>query len=1099
MGVQDLSPKIRPSTKSTNTNLDELIKNRSSPKDTWIGIDMSILLVSISKSNPNIIEQLFSRPICPIHSLNQKIIDKLQVYFECGVTVVCVFDGLPGQLKTDHAHRTRYGNNAELKTELNELYSVTSFESNEDEDNNIKRVRQIRKKLASVNRPDLLFEIKSSLKTKFKERIIFIGSPFEADHQLASLFNQEIIDYVFTNDSDLSVLGKDVILNMRSDKKCFVSRFSELLQTQLPSSVGPQGIPWNEELLHHAACFLGNDFIRRNPGNSASKLEAFVKAITNSNGSLKDEKDIFQYIYQTALNPTNCKREDKDKWTPEAKTSHIKLWKEAMTMFKHGPAFLIIPLHESTSLRDSIISGEFTVKLGSMAGEAHIEWVLPITGRTEYDVLCGRTHLVGFNPDDDVKDALKMRDELKSSDADEYEKRYEDLLKIIFQFEVSIKNAKDITPLVGPIDEKGRELFHGSLLHFEEVPIRYYSKEGLDFWLSSRQIKSPATLPEIRCLVKVIWEKMGTALQPIRKELMRGCSGYCSPEILVPSSSCESVKHLVGDDALEVIRESFPILDDEKFTEMFGKRNGTRKRCIMHVEGGSFDINQIKITKDLIHKDIPTANIIVISAGCSPSQKLKENNKNKFYEIRIVMKMKENWEFGEFLSHPATNCDCPNGCILCAHLGAFYLVLNALRKYDLEKESSDGTSICTGTSFESIRYKFPEPVNDLLSKPMISTYAFPQNTSNNKREQTKYRAAHQKNGRTRNKKRKNGKNKKSKAKKKAKRSRRPDVEDAVDENSERVESASNRPTSIQNRGRANGIVLGSEHSDLIEYALEGIIDATDEPTNPVVLYIDKWLVDIKNGRDTRGAKLKSTKGIDASLVAAAEYRESDLYIAKQTKILLKMEELCSEFNFLKVKDDDGSDSESVSDTSDICEETIRQPEPIALPVIKAVRHNIDREVRRLSRYYDYDKIRLDYIVSELDENSVILKTRAEREDRLDDTRSKSREENTSDMQEARVEEKASESEDSLDDIESDHNDSNHNDSNYNDSNHCASAEFCRCPWVPVTSAHTCTVCKKHVHSFCFGLNIEGGGCKCASCVEPKGVCAHSLMFNPPSR
>ena len=60
-----------------------------------------------------------------------------------------------------------------------------------------------------------------------------------------------------------------------------------------------------------------------------------------------------------------------------------------------------------------------------------------------------------------------MRDELKSSDVDDYEKRYEDLLKIIFQFEV-----KDLTPLVWPIDESGRELFHGSLLNFEEVPIR---------------------------------------------------------------------------------------------------------------------------------------------------------------------------------------------------------------------------------------------------------------------------------------------------------------------------------------------------------------------------------------------------------------------------------------------------------------------------------------------------------------------------------------------------------------------------------------------------------------------------------------------------
>jgi|AntRauTorckE5430_2_1112549.scaffolds.fasta_scaffold03574_2 hypothetical protein len=1071
MGVQDFSPKIRPSLKSTNTNLDELIKNASSPQDTWIGIDMSILLVSISKSNTNICEQLFSRPICPIPSLNQKIIDKLQVYIDCSVTVVCVFDGLPGQLKKNHAHRSRYGNNVELKNELKELYSVSSFECHEDECKNVKRVKEIRKKLASVNRSDLLFEIMESLKTRFKERVIFIGSPFEADHQLASLFKQEIIDYVFTNDSDLSVLGTDVILNTRSDKKCFVSRFSKLLNTQLPSSIGPQGIPWNEEVLHHVACFLGNDFIRRNPGNSVSKLEEFVKAITNSDGSLKNEKDVFDYIFQTALIPTNCTREDKDKWTSDAKILHIKLWKEAMPMFKHGPAFLVFPTHESVPLRDSIVSGEFTVKLGSMAGDIDIDWVLPNTIHTHYDVVCGRTHLVGFNPHDDVKDALAMRDELKSPDNRDI---YEDLLfKKIFQLEVSIKNAKDIAPLSRIVDETGRELFHGSILNFEEVPIRYYSKEALDFWLSSRQIKSPATLQEIKCLVRVIWEMLGPTLQPIAKELMRGCSGYCSPEILVPSTLCKSVAYLEGENVLKIIRKSFPILDDNKFTEMFGKRNGTRKRCIMHVEGGSFDINQIKITKDLIHKDFPDDNILVCSAGCSPSQKLKDNNKNKFYEMRIVIKMNENWEFERFLPHPATNCDCPNGCILCAHLGAFYLIINALRKYDIGNESSDATT--TYTSFESIRNKFPEPINNLLSKPMISTYAFPQNNSKKKQDQKIYRQAHQKNGKYKPQK-KSKNRKKSKSKKKANQSRRSNTKDVQDSDGEtgEQEPVSNRPSSIQNLGSANGIFLGSEHSDLIEYALEGILDATDEPTNTVVLRIDEWLVDIKNARDTRGAELKSIKGIDDSLVAAAKYRESDLYLAKQTKIFTKMEELCSEFNFMKIKKgDDKSDSGSDdSDMSDISHDKIRQPEPIVLPVIKAVAHNVNEEVQRLSRKYDYDKIRLDLIASEIHENEVT--TSSQRQDPRDD------------------------------DAESD-NDVEHSDdsSHHEDPHRCASGQLCRCPWVPVksatTSSHTCAACKKDVHSFCFGLNTEGGQCKCASCVEPKKVCDYSMMFTCPSR
>ena len=49
------------------------------------------------------------------------------------------------------------------------------------------------------------------IKNEFGNNAVIIGPPFEADHQLASLFKQGIIDYVYTNDSDLIVLGCDVI------------------------------------------------------------------------------------------------------------------------------------------------------------------------------------------------------------------------------------------------------------------------------------------------------------------------------------------------------------------------------------------------------------------------------------------------------------------------------------------------------------------------------------------------------------------------------------------------------------------------------------------------------------------------------------------------------------------------------------------------------------------------------------------------------------------------------------------------------------------------------------------------------------------------
>ena len=63
---------------------------------------------------------------------------------------------------------------------------------------------------------------------------------------------------------------------------------------------------------------------------------------------------------------------------------------------------------------------------------------------------------------------------------------------------------------------------------------------------------------------------------------------------------------------------------------------------------------------------------------------------------------------------------------------------------------------------------------------------------------------------------------------------------------------------------------------------------------------------------------------------------------------------------------------------------------------------------------------------------------------------------------------------------------------------CASGKYCRCPWEKSRFAHTCTECKKPVHSFCFGFNEEGGKSKCALCVFPNRVCQYSMQFDPGS-
>ena len=213
MGVKDFMPFVRDSGTATNTRLQDLI--RKYPSKDWIGIDMSILLISAIKSSPNFIDLLFAIPHRPIDGLNDKICSSLSVYVNNGFTVACVFDGTAHQLKIDQAYVSRYGKNEELQLELEELYKQTLFSSAEEENINIAKVKAIRRTLATFNRPDLLHSLTKAIKTQFDNKAICIGAPFEADHQLAAMYNQGIIDYVFSNDSDLSVLGSDVIYNTK--------------------------------------------------------------------------------------------------------------------------------------------------------------------------------------------------------------------------------------------------------------------------------------------------------------------------------------------------------------------------------------------------------------------------------------------------------------------------------------------------------------------------------------------------------------------------------------------------------------------------------------------------------------------------------------------------------------------------------------------------------------------------------------------------------------------------------------------------------------------------------------------------------------------
>jgi len=118
---------------------------------------------------------------------------------------------------------------------LEDLYEIHGRLLNEDE---LKRLQGSPQSLLSLS-SHIFFEIKHFLEKVYPGKVSHIGAPCEADHQLAALFHQGIIHYVYSIDSDLSVLGCDTIDNVCYEKKkhaCWFSNYQGLVESILPKA-----------------------------------------------------------------------------------------------------------------------------------------------------------------------------------------------------------------------------------------------------------------------------------------------------------------------------------------------------------------------------------------------------------------------------------------------------------------------------------------------------------------------------------------------------------------------------------------------------------------------------------------------------------------------------------------------------------------------------------------------------------------------------------------------------------------------------------------------------------------------------------------------
>ena len=127
--------------------------------------------------------------------------------------------------------------------------------------------------------------------------------------------------------------------------------------------------------------------------------------------------------------------------------------------------------------------------------------------------------------------------------------------------------------------------------------------------------------------------------KPFPKKLRVGISGWFEYVIFAPRNERVEAEWKYGEDLLGIIRNLrlIPLMNEQVFTDLFGKRYSARYRVMKHITGGSVDIRQIKVTQDMICKLEKTWNLVVFQYTSAASQKLGKQTKP--YSVRVVVKV----------------------------------------------------------------------------------------------------------------------------------------------------------------------------------------------------------------------------------------------------------------------------------------------------------------------------------------------------------------------------------------------------------------------------------------------------------------------------
>ena len=151
------------------------------------------------------------------------------------------------------------------------------------------------------------------------------------------------------------------------------------------------------------------------------------------------------------------------------------------------------------------------------------------------------------------------------------------------------------------------------------------------------------------------------------KQIGDGC--YSVWDMLCPLTNDAVIWEKSGENILSFIRsEECVQVNNASIDNIFGHyRNGVRKRAVRCMQSGHINLTSWKFAKVKLKTSEEPVTLITIQVMASM--------KSETYDVGIVMTMDRKYDIA-----PASGCDCPAGQHFCSHMLAFFLLMYALQK-----------------------------------------------------------------------------------------------------------------------------------------------------------------------------------------------------------------------------------------------------------------------------------------------------------------------------------------------------------------------------------------------------------------------------------